>query len=95
MGTEVLTGSASGDLHILNAATLRPELVTPVTPGSPLISVIWHKELNQIVGLRRIAPYREEHRSAKGDRFAQRQLRLVKQRTYEVCLSSCTSVLYH
>lgn len=49
MGTEVLTGSASGDLHILNAATLRPELVTPVTPGSPLISVIWHKELNQIV----------------------------------------------
>lgn len=48
-GTEVLTGSANGDLHILNPATLRSELVTPVTPGSALISVYWHKELNQII----------------------------------------------
>ncbi|CAD0091520.1 unnamed protein product [Aureobasidium vineae] len=48
-GTEVLTGSANGDLHILNPATLRSELVTPVTPGSALISVFWHKELNQII----------------------------------------------
>lgn len=48
-GTEVLTGSANGDLHILNPATLTSELVTPVTPGSALISVYWHKELNQII----------------------------------------------
>lgn len=48
-GTEVLTGSADGNLHILNPATLKSELVTPVTPGSPLISVVWHKELNQII----------------------------------------------
>ncbi|KAH0159266.1 WD40 repeat-like protein, partial [Aureobasidium melanogenum] len=49
LGTEVLTGSANGDLHILNPATLKSELVTPVTPGSALISVHWHKELNQII----------------------------------------------
>ncbi|KAH0049923.1 WD40 repeat-like protein, partial [Aureobasidium melanogenum] len=49
LGTEVLTGSANGDLHILNPATLKSELVTPVTPGSALISVYWHKELNQII----------------------------------------------
>lgn len=45
----VLTGSETGHLHILNPATLRPELVTPVTPGSPLITVLWHPKLNQIV----------------------------------------------
>lgn len=45
----IITGSASGDLHILNPATLRPELVTPVTPGSPLITVLWHPKLNQII----------------------------------------------
>ncbi|ETN40573.1 uncharacterized protein HMPREF1541_04850 [Cyphellophora europaea CBS 101466] len=44
----VLTGSPSGDLHILNPATLRPELVTPVTPNSPLITLGWHSTLNQI-----------------------------------------------
>ena len=26
-----------------------PELVTPVTPGSPLITVSWHEKLNQIL----------------------------------------------
>lgn len=45
----VLTGSVTGHLHILNPATLRPELVTPVTPGSPLITVLWHEKLNQIL----------------------------------------------
>ncbi|KAJ5562433.1 hypothetical protein N7535_003114 [Penicillium sp. DV-2018c] len=45
----VITGSQTGHLHILNPATLRPELVTPVTPGSPLISVLWHEKLNQIL----------------------------------------------
>ena len=47
-GSSILTGSASGHLHILNPATLKPELVTPVTPGSPLITVLWHPKLNQI-----------------------------------------------
>jgi WD repeat-containing protein 70 len=47
--SSVITGSESGHLHILNPATLRPELVTPITPGSPLISVIWHPKLNQII----------------------------------------------
>jgi len=47
--SHVVTGSETGHLHILNPATLRPELVTPVTPGSPLISVLWHPKLNQIV----------------------------------------------
>jgi WD40 repeat protein len=46
--TSVITGSETGHLHILNPATLRPELVTPVTPGSPLITVNWHPKLNQI-----------------------------------------------
>lgn len=45
----IITGSETGDLHILNPATLRPELVTPVTPGSPLITVLWHPKLYQIV----------------------------------------------
>ncbi|KAF2004400.1 WD40 repeat-like protein [Amniculicola lignicola CBS 123094] len=48
-GGSVLTGSETGHLHILNPATLRPELVTPVTPGSPLITVEWHPKLNQII----------------------------------------------
>jgi 26S proteasome regulatory subunit T2 len=42
-------GSETGHLHILNPATLRPELVTPVTPGSPVITVFWHEKLNQIL----------------------------------------------
>ncbi|KAL1974497.1 hypothetical protein VTN31DRAFT_4701 [Thermomyces dupontii] len=45
----VITGSGTGHLHILNPATLQPELVTPVTPGSPLITVSWHEKLNQIL----------------------------------------------
>ncbi|MCJ1371493.1 WD repeat-containing protein 70 [Loxospora ochrophaea] len=45
----ILTGSQTGHLHILNPATLKPELVTPVTLGSPLISVLWHEKLNQIL----------------------------------------------
>jgi WD40 repeat protein len=44
----VVTGSETGDLHVLNPATLRPEAVVPVTPGSPIITVNWHPKLNQI-----------------------------------------------
>jgi WD repeat-containing protein 70 len=47
--SSIITGSENGDLHILNPATLKPELVTPITMGSPLISVLWHEKLNQIV----------------------------------------------
>jgi len=47
--SNIITGSETGHLHILNPATLRPELVTPVTPGSPLITVLWHPKLNQII----------------------------------------------
>ena len=45
----ILTGSQTGHLHILNPATLRPELVTPVTEGSSLVTVLWHERLNQII----------------------------------------------
>jgi WD40 repeat protein len=45
----IITGSASGHLHILNPANLRPEHVTPITPGIPLITVEWHPKLNQII----------------------------------------------
>jgi len=45
----IVTGSPTGDLHILNPANLRPELVTPITPGSPLITVDWHPKINQII----------------------------------------------
>ncbi|KAJ5287266.1 hypothetical protein N7478_002952 [Penicillium angulare] len=45
----IIVGSETGHLHILNPATLKPELVTPVTPGSPLITVLWHEKLNQIL----------------------------------------------
>lgn len=47
--SSILTGSAEGNLHILNPATLKPELVTPVTPGSPLVTVLWHQRLDQIL----------------------------------------------
>jgi WD40 repeat protein len=45
----ILTGSATGHLHLLNPATLRAELVTPVTPGAALVAAEWHAALNQIV----------------------------------------------
>lgn len=45
----IIAGSPSGHLHILNSGNLKPELVTPVTPGSPLITVQWHPKLNQII----------------------------------------------
>lgn len=48
-GMNILTGSEAGELVILTAATLQPELVAPVTPGSPLITVNWHDRLNQIL----------------------------------------------
>jgi WD repeat-containing protein 70 len=48
-GASVITGSETGHLHILNPATLKPELVTAVTPNSPLITVLWHEKLNQIL----------------------------------------------
>lgn len=47
--SSIITGSATGHLHILNPGNLKAELVTPVTPGSPLITVQWHPKLNQIV----------------------------------------------
>lgn len=47
--SSIITGSATGHLHILNPGNLKPELVTPVTPGSQLITVQWHEKLNQIV----------------------------------------------
>lgn len=48
-GASLITGSETGHLHILNPATLKPELVTSVTPNSPLITVLWHEKLNQIL----------------------------------------------
>ena len=48
-GSQVLIGDPTGKLHILNAATLRPELTTPVSPGIPLVSTFWHPKINQIV----------------------------------------------
>ncbi|KAL8648383.1 MAG: hypothetical protein Q9210_005019 [Variospora velana] len=47
--SSVITGSEEGSLHILNPATLKPELVTPVTPSSPLTTLLWHPKLNQIL----------------------------------------------
>lgn len=47
--TSIITGSASGHLHILNPGNLKPELVTPITPGVPVIVVNWHAKLNQII----------------------------------------------
>lgn len=47
--TSIITGSASGHLHILNPGNLKPEHVTPITPGAPLIVVDWHPKLNQII----------------------------------------------
>lgn len=47
--TSIITGSATGHLHILNPGNLKPEHVTPITPGVPVIVVDWHAKLNQIV----------------------------------------------
>ena len=47
--SSLVTGSVDGNLHILNPATLKPELVTPVTPGSPMVTVMWHDKLNQLL----------------------------------------------
>ncbi|XXH04918.1 transcriptional regulator [Hypoxylon texense] len=47
--TSIITGSATGHLHILNPGNLRPEYTTPVTPGSPVITVDWHPKINQII----------------------------------------------
>jgi len=47
--SSIITGSETGELHILNPATLKPELVTQITAGSPLITVLWHEKLNQII----------------------------------------------
>ncbi len=48
-GSSIITGSPNGHLHVLNPATLKPELVTPVTDGSPLVTLLWHEKLNQIL----------------------------------------------
>ncbi|PHH86093.1 hypothetical protein CDD83_10768 [Cordyceps sp. RAO-2017] len=47
--TSIITGSATGHLHILNPGNLGPEHVTPITPGSPLVTVGWHPRINQII----------------------------------------------
>ncbi|KAL8771439.1 MAG: hypothetical protein Q9209_003107 [Squamulea sp. 1 TL-2023] len=49
ISTSIITGSPDGSLHILNPATLTPEHTTPITPSSPLISLLWHPKLNQIL----------------------------------------------
>ena len=45
----IITGSATGHLHILNPGNLKAEHVTPITPGVPLIVTEWHPKLNQII----------------------------------------------
>lgn len=47
--TAIITGSASGHLHILNPGNLKAEHVTPITPAVPLIVTEWHPKLNQII----------------------------------------------
>jgi WD repeat-containing protein 70 len=47
--TNIIMGTQEGNLLILNPATLKTELSTPVTPGSPLIVALWHEKLNQII----------------------------------------------
>ncbi|OAA38108.1 WD domain, G-beta repeat containing protein [Metarhizium rileyi] len=47
--TSIITGSETGHLHILNPGNLGAEHVTPITPGSALITVNWHPKINQIV----------------------------------------------
>ena len=47
--SNILTGSPTGDLCILNPGNLSPELTTPVTPGCPVIAVEWHARINQII----------------------------------------------
>jgi WD repeat-containing protein 70 len=45
----IIMGSLTGHLHILNPATLRAEKSTEITPNSPLVAVNWHPKLNQII----------------------------------------------
>lgn len=45
----IITGSATGHLHILNPGNLSAEYTTPITPGKPLVTVNWHPKINQIV----------------------------------------------
>lgn len=45
----IITGSATGHLHILNPGNLKAEHVTPITTGVPLIVTEWHAKLNQII----------------------------------------------
>jgi WD repeat-containing protein 70 len=47
-GANILLGSPTGDLHILNPA-LRPEIVTPIVSNAAITSVLWHPKLNQIL----------------------------------------------
>lgn len=47
--TSIITGSATGHLHILNPGNLSVEYTTPITSGSPLITVDWHPKINQII----------------------------------------------
>jgi WD repeat-containing protein 70 len=44
----IITGSETGHLHIFSPV-LTPVITTPVTLGSPLITVLWHDKLNQII----------------------------------------------
>ncbi|KAI0389324.1 WD repeat domain-containing protein [Xylariaceae sp. FL0594] len=47
--TSIVTGSRDGSLHILNPGNLQSDYTTPITPGSPLITVNWHPKINQII----------------------------------------------
>ncbi|KAF8443480.1 WD40-repeat-containing domain protein [Terfezia claveryi] len=48
-GTNLLTGDANGNLHILSPATLISEQTIPITPSQPLVTVNWHSKINQIL----------------------------------------------
>ena len=48
-GANLLTGDATGNLHILSLATLESEQTVRITQPHPLVSVIWHPKINQII----------------------------------------------
>jgi WD40 repeat protein len=47
-GSNVLLGSPTGELHVLNAA-LRTEATASIIPNTAIISVLWHPKLNQVL----------------------------------------------
>ena len=47
--SNILTGDAAGNLHILSSATLSSEETHAIAPGHPLITLTWHPTLNQLL----------------------------------------------